>query len=396
MDRVSSLSANSAGHDRTGPTPCCHRESIRFDATHPIPARFGDGGTILLPGGGLMRTIDRLSPTAALPWLREQGDRLRRTLLARRLAVRWGLVLAAVLGLAAAGYCTTLSLLPGGSRFLASGRSFSKDDLIKVCRALDAKSIEYHCDAQRRVAVAADQFEQGAAALAKLDLGPHPLDELRTSSDWLSSLVATPDEREQKRLLSRERILEAIINELDGVVSALVSIQYPRARAAWHPRTKPSAFVYLETEANRPLPSRTVQSIPAILMSSEPDLSHETITVMDRRGYRYLDPHNPALGDLSRSRAREEEVREEILERLAWIKGVKVSVDLIDRRDAEPVAAPAVGAPSKPSSSHAIPAPTIVVNQPAELNPEPQPAAPPPAAVATKPATRGGPSEQGR
>ncbi len=50
-----------------------------------------------------MPTIDRLSPTAALAWLRAQVDRLRRSVMAQRPAVRWGLALVALLGLAAGG-----------------------------------------------------------------------------------------------------------------------------------------------------------------------------------------------------------------------------------------------------------------------------------------------------
>ncbi len=91
-------------------------------------------------------------------------------------------------------------------------------------------------------------------------------------------------------------------------------------------RSKPTAFVYIETEGNRQLPYQTVQSIPAILAGYEPELTPGSITVMDRRGNRYLDPGNPALGDNSRNRAREEELIAEILEKLDWIKGVRVQV----------------------------------------------------------------------
>ena len=73
------------------------------------------------------------------PWhgCARQVDRLRRSVMVRRPAVRWGLALAAVLGLAAAGYWAVTSLSTAGVRYLASERQFSSDDLIKVCRALD-------------------------------------------------------------------------------------------------------------------------------------------------------------------------------------------------------------------------------------------------------------------
>ena len=47
---------------------------------------------------------------------------------------------------------------------------------------------------------------------------------------------------------------------------------------------------------------------------------------MDRRGYRYFDSGNLAVGDASRDRAREEELVKEILDKLDWVKGVRVQV----------------------------------------------------------------------
>ena len=109
----------------------------------------------------------------------------------------------------------------------------------------------------------------------------------------------------------------------------MVSINRPRA-SVWH-RTaaKPTAFVYIETEGDRQLPFRVIQSIPEFLVGCEPDLTIGSITVMDRRGHRYLDPGNPSLGDISRKRAREEELSEQILEQLDYIKGVRVEVRVI-------------------------------------------------------------------
>ena len=61
-----------------------------------------------------MRTIDRLSPTAALARLRAQVDRLWRSVMVQRPAVRWGLALAAVLGVSAASYWAATSLSTTG------------------------------------------------------------------------------------------------------------------------------------------------------------------------------------------------------------------------------------------------------------------------------------------
>ena len=50
--------------------------------------------------------------------------------------------------------------------------------------------------------------------------------------------------------------------------------------------------------------------------------------MVDQKGHHYLDAGNPALGAISRTRAREEELSQKILEQLDWIKGVSVTVQL--------------------------------------------------------------------
>ena len=70
-----------------------------------------------------MPTNDRLSSTAAFSWLRGEAGRLRRAMMAQRLAVRMGLVLAPVLLLVAAAYWAAGTLASPGPRFLAQGRA---------------------------------------------------------------------------------------------------------------------------------------------------------------------------------------------------------------------------------------------------------------------------------
>ena len=126
-------------------------------------------------------------------------------------------------------------------------------------------------------------------------------------------------------------MLERLISDQEGVLWLVVSIDRPHANAFSRNNAKPTAFVYVETEGGRALPYRTIQAIPTILAANVRDLAPGSITVMDSRGNRYLEPGNPALGDNSRNRAREEEISEEILEKLDWIKGVRVQVQVIPR-----------------------------------------------------------------
>ncbi len=273
-----------------------------------------------------MASIDRPSSTVQLQRLRALLDRLWRPLMAQRAVVRWGLALAVFLALGAVSYWCAGSLSTLGVRYLVSSRRLSSDDLIKVCRALDKQLIGYHIDEQRRVEVAADQFDQAAAVVSKLDLGQHPLDDIRNDAGS-GNIWDGPGEREKKEQLKLEKILERLISDRDGVLSALVSINRPHSSAFSRKNPKPTAFVYVETEGGRSLPYRTIQSIPAILAGYVPDLTTESITVMDHRG-EYLDPRNPSLADNSRNRAREEEISEEIIDKLDWIKGVRVRVQV--------------------------------------------------------------------
>jgi hypothetical protein len=350
-----------------------------------------------------MPTDDRLYLTAASARLRAQVDQLRRSILALRPAVRWGLALAILLGFGAAVYWAGTSLSAVGVRYLASGKRLYSDDLIMVCRALDKQRIDYDVD-DHRVKVVADQYEQAAELIAKLDLGQHPISELRDASS-AASIFDPPSEREHKKQLAREKIMERLVGQLDGVGWALVSINRPPASKWSRSSPKPTAFVYIETEGKRQLPSQTVQSIPAILTGCEPELTPGSITVMDRRGVRYFDSGNLAVGDNSRNRAREEELCDEILEKLEWIKGARVQVKLTTPRTIEPVGT-VTGNESMPAGAleHAAPTrpdhpsrepdsggavPEMRINHPLENETEPrlvrtQPPAPTPAPDAAK------------
>jgi hypothetical protein len=308
-----------------------------------------------------MPTNDRLSLSAATSGLRAQVDRVLRSVISRRPAVRWGLALVVLLGSTPIVYWAAMSWNTVGVRYLAAGRRLYSDDLIMVCRALDKQRIDYRVD-DHRVEVAADQFDQAAELVAKLDLGQHAIRELRDDANTVS-IFDPLGERENKKQIAREKIIEQIIGQLDGVVWSLVSINRPPPTKWGRPSSKPTAFVYIETEGKRQLPSQTIQSIPAILSGYEPELTPGSITVMDRRGVRYLDSGNLAVGDNARNRAREDELSNEILEKLDWIKGVRVQVKLISPRADDPVGTSVNSAPKQPSAPE-----HVAANQPSDDN----------------------------
>jgi flagellar M-ring protein FliF len=278
-----------------------------------------------------MPTIDRLSTTEAVSWVRSRAERIRNSAATRHPLVRWAVATVSVMAVVAMGYLVTMSATPLSQTHLAGGRSFSSDDLVKVFRALDEKHIEYHPDDRRRVAVLAEQYDQASAIVAKLDVGRHSVGEIRDESNsW--SVLEGPREKERRELVRREKMLEAMVTQFQDVAWAVVSLKYPQSHHFLQARGKPSAFVFVETDGDRLIPDVTVQSISSCLVANEPEITADSITVMDRRGHLYLEAGKPGQGDLSRTRAREEKLREEIAEKLNSIKGVEVLVSLASGR----------------------------------------------------------------
>ncbi len=341
-----------------------------------------------------------LSAELALGRLRSLLQRLRRSAVARSPAVRWGLAAVTIVGLVFLGYLGYLgvgSLTTTESTYLGSGRRYSPDDLIKITRVLERQRFPYHIDDQRRIAVAAEQVELATAAISKLPLGPRPPGEIRDDQSAGSNFWESLHDKELRESQGREKILESMISDLPGIVGSFVWINRPKPRWGLQPVVKPSAFVRLETEGDRQLPFRTVQALTTYLTSNEPGLTADAVTVVDRRGHKYLDAGNPALSAQSHNRAREEELSQDILEQLDWISGVRVSVQLTEtvspvpdplspgraqRRDAIEPEIPRSAQDSKPAGSTEpkVPAPVAVLNRPATLEPE-LPAPPPRAAT---------------
>ena len=155
--------------------------------------------------------------------------------------------------------------------------------------------------------------------------------------------------------------------------------------------------MYLQTERNREIGSKTVQSIQTILKGYESDLKHDAVTVVDQKGHHYLDAGNPALGAISRTRAREEELGQKILEQLHWIKGVSVTVQLplSPRSRRVPRAASGPGGHAPRPGRGTRPSPAVDGPQsPLEIDPEPG-AGPTPAPVSVAPAAEPKPAGGG-
>ncbi len=84
------------------------------------------------------------------------------------------------------------------------------------------------------------------------------------------------------------------------------------------------------------------------------------MSVFDLEGNRYLDPNKPSLDQISRIQAREEDLKQEILQQLDWINDVRVSVQMVAPPSPNPQPAP----PTVPESPVAASEPSVGVNQP--------------------------------
>jgi hypothetical protein len=319
-----------------------------------------------------------LSSASGLGGLSRRLQSIRGRLLAQPPAIRWAVGAAGIALTLLVAYATLPATMESGVSFLHSGRRYSPEDLGKIGRALDRQRIAYHIDEERRVSVPRPKGEQAEEVVAKLDLGRRLPGELRdqaaSPSPW-----ELPHDRERREQDNRARTLQIMINDLGGVVDSFVSINRPKARLTLQPSDKPKAFVRLETEGDRQLPFRTVQSITTILTGFEAGLSADDITVVDRRGHKYLVAGNPELNALSSTRAREEELSQQLLEKLDWIRGVRVSVQLptveTDRAvNTPPAKAGEPDAHADRASGETRPqarVPAVVLNRGLSLDPEP-------------------------
>jgi len=306
------------------------------------------------------------------------ADRGAGALAGRSATARWGLVALFVGGLSLVGYLAASSIIPAERVYLASGRRYQYDDLVKITRALDAQRVDYQID-DRRLAVPARLAETAGTIIAKLEIGPRSLDEIRTDGSS-ASLWESPRDRDEREQRERARVSETLINQLPGVVGSFVTVNRIKQRGALRPTTKPTAFVSLQTESGRELPFSVIDSITSILTGNEAGLTPEAITVMDRDGRKYLDAGNPALSALSTNRAREEDLSRQILEKLDWITGVRVSVQLATPAP-QPAAEPRPIARTEAPEPEPAPAPGLVVgvNQAMSLEPDPVDELPEPA-----------------
>ncbi len=123
-----------------------------------------------------------------------------------------------------------LAAIPSPGKNLGEGRQYSsRCPQPGSSGALDTAHIEYRVE-DRRVGVATDSYDAATDIVSKLDINTRSIDEIR--KDLLTSrLWESPKDRDQRELRAKAEILEAIIGNLDGIVSASVEINETVSRA---------------------------------------------------------------------------------------------------------------------------------------------------------------------
>lgn len=230
---------------------------------------------------------------------------------------------------------------------LYGGHHFPAEETQRILRALEAKSIAARSSGGR-IEVSLAHAAEAHAVVEKAGLAPRSSRSL-LDTPLSPSLLASQSEIEAAQWRRREQILEAEIHEIDPGISATVILRPKRGRGLAAEETL-RATVKLVAERGQPVSPSLVEAVLTKVLAFEPDLSAESLRVVDASGHAYLLPGKPELIEQSTLRAREEELEGLILENLAWIQGVRVEVQIVAGETAtilEPEATPlvAVNAP---------------------------------------------------
>jgi flagellar M-ring protein FliF len=257
--------------------------------------------------------------------------------------------------------------------WLSGGRKFAEDDAASIQSVLSSESIPVYTDREGRIGVRPSDWTRALAALTKKKAVPETLAEIekdfQTPNIWESR-----EQREERRHWGLERKLEVMIERLEDIVAADVTIHREVVRSGLRPETRLSAFVYVDAGAARSVGPRSIRSIQTLLVSNCAGLLPDAVSISDRDGKFYLVAGDPAAGRHSRTMARAEELRESILGRLLHIQGIDVVVQIDELAEPKEPIRP-VEETLERSTPHASEPPVVpaatMVNRPVELPPDP-------------------------
>jgi len=302
-----------------------------------------------------MRTDDSRSTTAGAARLRDEARRAWRRFVGLGPRARLAASALAISAVVAVGYYAANP--PGESSanataWLFEGTGLAPEDARLALAALAGAKIPATTGPRGQIAVPEVRKNEALGVLAKQKLLPPTLRGLRNARANESILSFTGD-RGERRDEDRQREVELIISELEGVETADVRVYRAATRTPGQRQAKLGAIVRIQPRDGRPLPPQTIQAIQSIMKSSEPDMPADALNILDRSGRPYLMAGNPEATAEMMAHVREEELRSAIASALSWIDGLRVHVALD----------PVVAAPASE------PAPAVVVNAPTEAEP---------------------------
>jgi type III secretory pathway lipoprotein EscJ len=327
-----------------------------------------------------MRTESSTSSASAATRLRGEMARASRWVNGRGRPARIGLVAVAVVVLIGLVYWT-IPLDREESIWLYSGRKFSPDQAVAIQKALAAEGIPFKADGSNRIGVTSTRWPAAISALAKHHVEPPSLEGIDREPPE-SDLWASPEDRSQRKQWILEHELKAIIEGYPGIRSAHVTITRSMVKEGLRPTWNMAGSVVLDAD---PRPThRVINAIRTLLSTNVADLRADAVTISDRTGNFFIKAGDPSAASITQMRAREEELREGLLDNLREIPGIDVVVQVEPATSADP-------APTGRAARHIPPPPPppaeeMAMNHPigldaeAEKPSEPEPPVDPPPA----------------
>jgi hypothetical protein len=281
---------------------------------------------------------------------------------------------AALAGAVVLGVVILMTWVPNGDSsdatyWIDQGRRFAPEEVARVVDALTLKGLDPVVHEPGRISVPLSQRVAAVKVMQSMGLRVRSPKDLR-DDPLRPGLLDGPAVGRRLEMLNRARIVESAVEKLPGLLSATVTLREEDARGYGRPR-RLTAGVFLGVEADERVPAETIRRILTILRTFEPTLEPERdITIIDQRGLAYYVAGDTRLAARAMADARAQEWESDLLSRLEWIEGLRVSVQIESREElpsetAGPVVAPASTTPPRATATGS--GLEVIVNAPARV-----------------------------
>ncbi|CAN5447312.1 flagellar basal-body MS-ring/collar protein FliF [soil metagenome] len=221
------------------------------------------------------------------------GIRDRMTGLLRQPAVAKSLPMLGLLGVVAAAGLAWMALREPPQRDLFRG--LPESDQAAVAEVLDKNAIPYDFASSGAITVSDDDYFKAKMMLASQGL-PKSAPDGNSMIDSMPMGASRAVEGEKLRS-AREMDLARTIEAIDSVESARVHLAVEPPSIFLRDRSKPSASVMLRLASGRSLSDAQVQAIVHLVASSVPELTPDSISVVDQNGQLLSNNDSDAASD---------------------------------------------------------------------------------------------------